>query len=181
LDTQAHLPLNQAAADPPLVMLFRHNLWANLRLLDACAALDEEQLAATIPGTYNTIHKTLNHIVWSEEQYLSDLTGREPESRLWSAGGPVLVDVARLRAMAQQNGQGLMDVAAGAAAGEVVILEGDGLRWHTPVGLILTQAINHATEHRAQIMVILTQLGLEPPDVSGWAFSQEFVRPISIE
>ena len=95
MDTQAHLPLNQAAADPPLVMLFRHNLWANLRLLDACAALDEEQLAATIPGTYNTIHKTLNHIVWSEQQYLSDLTGREPESRLWSADGPVLVDVAR--------------------------------------------------------------------------------------
>jgi len=166
LDPQTHLPLDQAAADPPLVMLFRHNLWANLRLLDVCAALDEEQLAATIPGTYNTIDKTLNHIVWSEQQYLSDLTGREPD---------------RLQAMAQQNGQGLMTVAAGASAGEVVILEGDGLRWHTPVGLVLTQAINHATEHRAQIMVILTQLGLEPPDVSGWAFSREFVRPVSIE
>ncbi len=50
-----------------------------------------------------------------------------------------------------------------------------------PSGLILTQAINHATEHRAQIMTILTQLGIEPPDLSGWAFSNTFVTPIPIE
>jgi len=30
--------------------------------------------------------------------------------------------------------------------------------------------INHATEHRAQIMAILTQLGIQPPDLDGWSY-----------
>ena len=37
-------------------------------------------------------------------------------------------------------------------------------------GLLLLQAVNHATEHRSQIATILTQLGVEPPDMSGWRF-----------
>jgi uncharacterized damage-inducible protein DinB len=37
---------------------------------------------------------------------------------------------------------------------------------------LLTQAINHSTEHRAQIATILTQQGIEPPDMSGWAYME---------
>jgi uncharacterized damage-inducible protein DinB len=39
--------------------------------------------------------------------------------------------------------------------------------------LILTQAINHATEHRTQIKVLLTTLGVEHPDLDGWDYGQE--------
>ncbi len=39
-----------------------------------------------------------------------------------------------------------------------------------PKTIILTQVINHATEHRAQVMAILTQLGIEPPDLSSWSY-----------
>jgi uncharacterized damage-inducible protein DinB len=35
------------------------------------------------------------------------------------------------------------------------------------------QAINHATEHRTQISTIITQLGLEPPDMAGWQYMDE--------
>ena len=38
-----------------------------------------------------------------------------------------------------------------------------------PASVILVQAINHATEHRAQAQAILTQLGIEPPAIDGWA------------
>ena len=41
----------------------------------------------------------------------------------------------------------------------------------TPAALFLLQAINHATEHRAQIATTLTQLGIEPPVLDGWAFT----------
>jgi uncharacterized damage-inducible protein DinB len=39
-----------------------------------------------------------------------------------------------------------------------------------PTAIILTQAINHATEHREQIKIMLTQMGIQPPDVDGWTF-----------
>jgi uncharacterized damage-inducible protein DinB len=40
-----------------------------------------------------------------------------------------------------------------------------------PASIILIQAINHATEHRAHVMTIITQMGIEPPDVSGWEYA----------
>jgi hypothetical protein len=41
----------------PLDDAFRHNAWATVRLIDACAALTSEQLATDVPGTYGSIHK----------------------------------------------------------------------------------------------------------------------------
>jgi len=35
------------------------------------------------------------------------------------------------------------------------------------------QAIDHATEHRAQVKVATTQGGVEPPATDGWAFARE--------
>jgi len=33
--------------------------------------------------------------------------------------------------------------------------------------------INHATEHREQIKAIMTGLGIEPPDLQGWAYFEQ--------
>ena len=42
-----------------------------------------------------------------------------------------------------------------------------------PLASLISQALGHSTEHRAQIAAIITQLGLEPPDMSGWAYMEE--------
>lgn len=164
--------------DMPLVALFRHNLWANLRLLAACAALNEQQLAATTVGTFGTIYHTLKHIVGAEQSYLSRLTGQQPETPLRRDDNP---DLAALRAYAQHSGEGLIAVAARTAPSDVVDVEWDEERWPVPASLILTQAINHATEHRAQVMTILTQQDVEPPDLSGWGYIGEHVSPTAGE
>ena len=39
-----------------------------------------------------------------------------------------------------------------------------------PGSLILIQAVNHGTEHRCQVSAILTQLGIEPPEMDGWTY-----------
>ena len=45
---------------------FEHHLWANERILDACAALTEEQLATPVPGTYGPIIDTLRHLIQAD-------------------------------------------------------------------------------------------------------------------
>ena len=42
--------------------------------------------------------------------------------------------------------------------------------WWMPVSLFLLQAVNHGTEHRSQVATILTQLGVEPPEMDGWTY-----------
>ena len=48
---------------PLLVMFCEHNTRANLRLLDFCARLSDEQLDASAPGTFGRVRDTLVHIV----------------------------------------------------------------------------------------------------------------------
>lgn len=73
--------------DTTLVELFRQNQWANLRLLDACSELSEEQLDASIVGTYGSIQDTLCHIMAAEERYVYRLTGDLPERPLREPAG----------------------------------------------------------------------------------------------
>ena len=64
-----------------LTTLFRHNLWANLRLLEQCAGLSAEQLDATIPGSFGSIRETLEHIVTSEQAYYSRISTGQAHHR----------------------------------------------------------------------------------------------------
>src|SRR3979490_3220072 len=57
-----------------LVEMFRYKTWATLRLIEYCEGLPDEDLDATIPGTYGTIRETLRHLVDAEEGYYSILT-----------------------------------------------------------------------------------------------------------
>ena len=41
-----------------------------------------------------------------------------------------------------------------------------------PVAALIIQAVTHSCEHRTQVATIITQLGLEPPDMSGWAYME---------
>lgn len=150
-----------------LTTLFRHNLWANLELLACCRALSSEQLDATIVGTYGAIGAMLEHIATAEQSYLARISTGQPFRRPTDAPAPTLVD---LGVSLRTTGEGLLAWAARVQPEETVIIDWDGTPRAVPKTIILTQVINHATEHRAQITATLTQIGIEPPNLQGWAY-----------
>lgn len=154
-----------------LTTLFRHNLWANLRLLEECAVLTAEQLESTQTGTFGSIRDTLEHIVRAEKSYLSRIsTGQRYR---WPEGAPPMT-IAEMTESARQTGEGLIEWAAKVQPDDSVQIDWDGVMRDVPKTILLTQAINHATEHRSQVMAILTQLGIEPPELDSWTyFSQQ--------
>jgi uncharacterized damage-inducible protein DinB len=153
-----------------LVELFRHNAWANQRLFDACAGLSDAQVDATVVGTFGTIRDTLMHIVGAQERYVAAL----------AEAGPVRVirerdpfpGLAALRDGARASGEALVELAVRAQPGATVTTTWRGAEYTLPVWLLLVQAINHATEHRAQVAAILTQQGIEPPSMDGWTYHE---------
>ena len=150
-----------------LTTLFHHNRWANLRILEVCAALTDEQLDATIVGTFGSIRDTLQHIATAERSYLSRISTGQPYRRSTDAPPWTLAEmVESLRA----SGSGLIEWAPMVHADDTVQIDWDGTLRDVPKTILLTQAINHATEHRAQIMAILTQLEIEPPELDGWSY-----------
>ena len=154
-----------------LERMFVHNLWANLRLIDACAGLSQGSLDATVPGTYGTIRDTLAHLVGAEERYLSAFVGEQPTSPLQREE---VVGLPELRELARRSGEGFVTAAARFHDDEVVHgVRRNGQPFALPASTLFLQAINHATEHRAQVSTILTQVGVEPPVMDGWTYDRE--------
>jgi len=153
-----------------ITTIFNHNLWANVRLLKFCAGLTGEQLETAIPGSAGSIRETLAHIVIAEQSYFSRISTGQRLSRPENA--PSLT-IAEMIESAQTTGQGLIAWATKVQAADVVEIDWDGVMRDVPKAIILTQAINHAAEHREQVKATLTHLGIEPPNVQGWAYFDE--------
>lgn len=153
-----------------LTHLFMHNRWANLRLANFCTALPPETLAASIPGSFGSIHVTLQHIATSERSYLARISTGVPYA------GPLTDDLMPLEAVIelfQTTGSGLIDWCNKVHADEVVTITWDNTPLSVHKVVILTQAIHHGGEHREQIKAILTERGIEPPDLQSWAYFEE--------
>jgi uncharacterized damage-inducible protein DinB len=153
-----------------LTTLFRHNLWANMRILERCARLTDQQLATTVVGTFGSIRDTLQHIVTAERSYFSRISTGRPYRRPQDAPPLTLAEMAE---WAHTSGSGLIEWVPKVQAGDTVQIDWDGVLRAVPKTCLLTQAINHATEHRTQVMAILTQLGIEPPELDAWAYFDE--------
>jgi uncharacterized damage-inducible protein DinB len=159
--------------DDVLTTLFRHHRWANLGLLERCAPLGDAQLDATVAGTYGTIRDTLQHLVRAEQGYVSRITTGQ---RLQRPDDEPPMSMAQMAASLEETGDALIAWAGRVAAGDVVEIDWDGTMRDVPKAVLMAQAINHATEHRSQIMTILTQLGIEPPELDGWTYFEAHDR-----
>lgn len=156
-----------------LTTLFRHNLWANLQLLEHCAELSSEQLDATVSGAFGSIRDTFQHITLAERSYFSRIsTGH----RYHHPEDAKPMTISEMMEALRETGLGLVDWAQKVQAEDRVLIDWDGTPRQVPKTVILTQVINHATEHRAQIMVIMTQLGIQPPDLDSWTYFNELEK-----
>ncbi len=152
-----------------LVEFFTHNTMMNRRLLETCRTLTPEQLAATATGTYGSIGRTLVHLANAQVNYTARLLDTERPERLPEDPFPGFV------ALTERLDRGNAELEQAAARGDqdrTVQVTGDDPpgTWSMPVPLFMLQAVNHGTEHRAQVAAILTQLGIEPPAMDGWTY-----------
>lgn len=158
---------------PILADAFDHHIWATLRVIDACIALSDEQLATTVPGTYGSILDTMRHLVGSDRGYLN----------LLSDGRVAMVDeesgsLADLRSVIEANGPIWTDVLTAASDPDVSVtrVRDDGSTSTASLGLRLAQVVHHGTDHRSQVCTALTSLGITPPEIDVWDFADAHGR-----
>jgi uncharacterized damage-inducible protein DinB len=135
--------------------------------------LTSEQLDATISGAFGSISDTLQHIVTSEQSYFSRISAGRPRHHSEDAAP---LTIAEMVESVRRTGSGLIEWAPKVRADDTLQLDWAGSPREVPKTIILTQVINHATEHRSQIMAILTQLGIQPPDLQSWSYFDELQK-----
>jgi uncharacterized damage-inducible protein DinB len=148
-----------------LEKLFEHNNWANLRIIQACSTLSDEQLdAEPQSATKGSIRRTLLHLVSSQRGYLSLLT-LPVEAR---PNTPLAF--AELQESARISGEGLLALARDEPSQHLTTQLRTTNGYFVEPWVVMVQAINHATEHREQIKSMLSSLGVTPPDIDGWDY-----------
>lgn len=150
--------------------ILEHHKWANLRMIDFCRDLTDEQLALTVPGTFGGTLQTLRHVIANEAHYLTFI-----------AQAPVIEPYAQrgdftgwdaLRSKAVETADAWLAVAR--------TIEGDPIQrneWEGEVAvdrtsLFFAQVIDHGTEHRGHNRTTLSAHGIAPPEIDGRAWSE---------
>ncbi len=154
--------------DALLIETFRYNKWANLHLLDVCAALSEEQLQLTAPGTYGTVSDTLLHLLSAEQRYLRRLDGTKPDVNEREPAP----SIATLREHAVRSGDQLIEAARRITPDDTIDEERDGRLMRLHLGVVLVQAIHHGNDHRTHMCTILGLHGIPYGEMDVWAYGE---------
>ena len=156
-----------ALSESTLMEFILYNNWANQQVLEACQKLNEDQLAATMPGAYGTIRATLEHIIEGEAYYVALLTGHRPQPPFQWETKP---GFAEMRDYATQVGNALVDAINHVHPTDRVHEEEDGKKFHYQALAVFIQIINHGVEHRTNITTILSAGQHTSPGVDGWGY-----------
>jgi len=155
--------VNELLLDP-----FRHDAWATRELLAVCRPLTDEQLEATTTGTYGGIRATFHHLIESEAYYLGLLGGTSPGwYREDPEPPPPIEELERRAADMAERWEAFL--ASGPVDPAKPVVHTD---FESDAGVLIAQVLNHGNEHRAQIFTVLATLGVEHPELDGWAYGE---------
>jgi uncharacterized damage-inducible protein DinB len=150
-----------------LAEFIRYNNRANQQVFEACHKLNEDQLAATLPGSYGTIRDTLEHIIEGEEFYVELLTGHRPQPPFQWKARPSL---AEMREYATHVANALVEAIHHLRPRDRIHEEDQGNTFHYQALAVFIQIINHGIEHRTNITTILNVDQRTSPAVDGWGY-----------
>jgi uncharacterized damage-inducible protein DinB len=154
-----------------------YNAWANQRILDVILALTEEKQVAEIPSSFNSLMKTVLHMLDAESIWWQRMKMQERFTRPSEGFTGTMKDAAT--SLLQQSRQWEEWVAN---VSDLMLdhvfeyrnIKGEQLK--LPIYQMLQHVSNHSTYHRGQLITMLNQSGAEKlpsTDFSTWAQSKK--------
>ncbi len=156
--------------------LLRHMAWANQETIKHLQTLPEESLKAYATNPEWFVAEIAHHIVDSADHYALTITG---EPALTKPGDPCIADIESIADLSRLAEQAALVDARLVAAADLddtwLDLENDNGKFQRLRSTVLSQAIHHATEHRAHIASALEARGFKPvdlDDISLWDYEK---------
>jgi uncharacterized damage-inducible protein DinB len=157
-----------------------NNAWSNLRLLRACAALDDLEFAAPRTGFFPSLKDTLNHIVTVDWLYVDALERAV-------AGRPVNADAAgyfeppspfatcaTLAPAQHAVDRRLIALCARLTdLSKVVSIQRDDHVQREPLARVLAHLFQHQIHHRGQAHAMLSGTAVKPPQLDEFFLTEE--------
>jgi uncharacterized damage-inducible protein DinB len=155
-----------------ILTLYQYNAWANGRILDTAAQLNPAQFLAAGGASFDSVRDTLVHTMSGQWLFLERWRGRSPRATL---DPEQFFDLAALRGRWDEIEHDTQAFVAGLSDTRlervVEYTNTNGERWAYPLWQQMIHQVNHATQHRSEAALMLTQYGHSP----GWLDFLHFI------
>lgn len=142
-----------------LLFLVDYMNWARQKLLEAVALLTPEERNQDLGGSFGSIQKTLEHIVWAEDNWCCRFYGR-PSPAAGSVQFEHLADLKNYwEQISLQIRQWVAALPDGPVTSSLEYSDSRGNHHTNPIGVVIQHLSHHQTYHRGQITLMLRQLG----------------------
>ncbi|HLF25641.1 MAG TPA: DinB family protein [Anaerolineae bacterium] len=146
--------------------LYAYNAWANGQILDTAAPLDPAQLFAGGGASFDSIHATLVHTLGAQWLWLSRWQGVSPRAVLNPADFPDLGSIRARWEQVERDTQVFVDALDASSLGRIVEYTNTADQPNAyPLWQIMLHQVNHATQHRSEVALLLTQFGHSPGEL----------------
>jgi uncharacterized damage-inducible protein DinB len=145
-------------------MLFAYDEWANARLLEAVAALSDEQTSRKLESSFPSLLETVSHIAFAEWVWLRRWCGDSPTARpAWAADATLARLAELLREVATQRAAYLAALLETRLDAPLAYRNLKGEEHRHLLADLFRHVVNHSTYHRGQAATLLRQLGAKAP------------------
>ena len=154
--------------------LYRYNSWANKRILNAAAAVDDELFSSPSSFPHGGLHGTLTHTLMAEWLWRRRWQGESPSIIIKPEDIPTF-EALQSRWLEEETTltafiDSLTDEKLNATF-HYKTTQGDkreGILWQ-----LMTHVVNHGTQHRSEAAAMLTELGHSPGNIDLSVFLRE--------
>ena len=145
--------------------LYTYSSWATRRILDTADRLGLKQFIASNGGA-GSIREILAHTASAQWTWLGRWQGAAPRPHWDAAEFPSVASLrARWIGVEEETHDFLAGLEEGDLARDISYVNFKGESWRYPLWQAMLHQANHATQHRSEAALLLTQCGSSPGDL----------------
>ena len=146
--------------------LYQYSEWANRRILDTAARLAPGQLTEGAGASHGSVRDTLVHTMSAQWIWLQRWKGVSPRVPLRASDFSDLDAIrAHWGALEKETRDFVEGLGEAELARVISYTNTRGEEWAYPLWQVLVHQVNHATQHRSEAAMLLTQMGHSSGDL----------------
>lgn len=157
-------------------LMWDYNYWGHHYVWDLITQLSEEDFKRPVEYSIGSVHQQIVHVMWAEEVWFSRIHGTLQPTYM-PEDMPTRERIRQHWDSVEQNWRDyLAALTESDLSREFTVTNSKGDQFVHYVGEVMLHVANHGTDHRAQILRLLTDYGVEtgPQDLIWYSRVKQF-------